>query len=128
MPLLKPGSPGIVSPHVLRGLEDRLEHHQLKDQKGFYEDAVAPRNDRHGGYIALDGKVVAQTKQCPHCSAHFVMRKGSGTVRHFCPNCSQVTCGAWKCQPAFCKTWEKQMEEIEAADQRRREVESWLSR
>ena len=58
--------PGIIAPHVLRGMDDSFAAHSLKDLKGFYEDAEAPRTDQHGGWIALDGKVVAQTKQCCH--------------------------------------------------------------
>ena len=119
--------PGIFPDSTLRDLPDTLTGHRLKDQKGFYGDVVAPRTDKHGGYVALDGVVQCQTQQCCHCPAHWVVRKGSGIIRHFCPKCHQVTCGNYFCQPQFCKTWEQKMDEIEAADRRRREVESWLN-
>ncbi len=99
----------------------------LKDAGGDFTDAAAPINNRHGGYIALDNKVIGETKQCPHCQGHWVYRKGSGRVRHFCPKCMQSTCGRPQCHPDFCMPWEKQMEAIERADRKRREVESWLN-
>lgn len=97
-----------------------------KDRKQDFSDATAPINNRHGGYIALDGKVVGETKQCCHCDSHFVYRKGSGRIRHFCPKCHQSTCGRPMCHPDFCYSWKRQMDDIEAAVQRQIEVESWL--
>jgi hypothetical protein len=98
-----------------------------KDRVSDYSDAAAPINNRHGGYIALDGKVVAETKQCCHCQAHYVFRKGSGTIRHFCPHCMQSTCGRKRCHPDNCRPWEKQMAMIEAKVHRQIEVDKWLS-
>lgn len=103
-----------------------------KDRKGIYDDAAAPINNRHGGYVALDGKVVGETKQCCHCQAHWIYRKGSGAIRHFCPHCMQSTCGNERCHPNHCGPggfmhWERQMERIEAECRKRAAVESWLS-
>jgi hypothetical protein len=109
-----------------QSLPDTLEFHKLKDQKSYYGDAVAPRTDKHGGYFAIDGKVVAQTIQCCHCPAHFVARKGSGAVRHYCPRCNRVTCGNYFCQPSFCMTWSQKLDLIERAEMRRRSIESYF--
>ena len=106
--------------------KSELELHQFKDAKSLYDDAVAPRTDKHGGYIAYDNIVKGQTHRCPHCHSHFVVRKGSGKIRHFCPKCMESTCGRFSCLPQFCKTYEQKMNEIEAAEAKRREVESWL--
>lgn len=62
-----------------------------------YSDAKHERKPH--GIIIVDGKEVATTLQCPHCAAHFVSRKGSGTRRAFCMKCMAVTCGALSCDP-----------------------------
>lgn len=51
----------------------------------------------HGAVLNSDGTQVATTTQCPHCSAHFVMVRGSGRKRGYCLNCNAVTCGAPAC-------------------------------
>lgn len=106
-------------------MNDELELHNFKDRKSIYDDVSAPRTDKHGGYITLDGVVVTQTLQCCHCQKHWPVRKGSGVVRGFCRLCMQVTCGKAECEP--CIPFEKKLDMIEAADRQRREVERWLS-
>ncbi len=94
-----------------RGLEEELIRHRYRDQKSNYSDARAPRTDKHGGYITLDGRVAAQTQQCGHCGCHWVVREGSGIVRTFCRGCMQLTCGAPACLK--CVTWEEKMNQME---------------
>lgn len=60
-----------------------------------YSDAKHERKPH--GIIFVDGKEVATTLMCPHCSMHFVSRKGSGIRRFFCMKCMAVTCGQAKC-------------------------------
>lgn len=64
------------------------------------------------GHIAVDGQVVADTQQCPHCGMHFVMRQGSGVERGFCLKCYGVTCGKPKCMRE-CVPMEQWLELIE---------------
>lgn len=94
-----------------RQLAEELTRHRFQDQKSDYSNARAPRNDKHGGYIAIDGVVKAQTIQCAHCPAHWVMRTGSGIVRGFCGNCMRPTCGDRGCDR--CVTWEQKLQMIE---------------
>jgi hypothetical protein len=49
------------------------------------------------GFLLVDGQVVADTVQCPHCGTHFTMVRGSGTRRGFCTKCMGVTCGRLTC-------------------------------
>lgn len=56
--------------------------------------------------------VEAQTRQCPHCQAHFVSQAGSGKQRSWCHNCAAVTCGGKACVQR-CYPFEKQLEDIE---------------
>lgn len=49
------------------------------------------------GAFIVDGKHVADTKQCCHCNAHFVSVQGSGKRRGFCLRCYHVTCGKKEC-------------------------------
>ena len=45
--------------------------------------------------------IEADTRQCVHCSGHWVVRPGSGTVRGFCMNCNGPFCGpaCAECRP-----------------------------
>ncbi len=94
-----------------RGLEEELIRHRYQDQKSDYSDVRAPRTDKHGGYITIDSRVVAQTQQCGHCGCHWVVRTGSGTNRTICRGCMKLTCGAPAC--FRCVTWEEKMRQIE---------------
>ena len=62
------------------------------------------------GFILEDGREVASTEQCVHCGEHFVMVKGSGTVRGYCPKCDGMVCGP-KC--AACVPFEKRLDDAE---------------
>ncbi len=75
----------------------------------MYKDAQYER--KPSGTIIIDGQEVAHTKQCPHCQAHFVSRKGSGKLRGFCTKCMAVTCGKPSCHT--CIPFEKQIEAME---------------
>jgi hypothetical protein len=70
-----------------------------------YADALAVR--RPAGAILIDGAQVADTAQCVHCNGHFVMVKGSGTIRGFCRNCNGIVCGPG-C--AACVPFEKRLD------------------
>lgn len=98
---------------------------ELKDRKSIYDDIVAPRTDKHGGYFTEDGIVVAQTLQCCHCQKHWVVRKNSGEHRGFCWNCSQVTCGKPQCH--VCLPWAKKMELMQKEERKRAIVDSYLT-
>lgn len=63
---------------------------------------------RPDGVIVVDGREVADTKQCVHCGCHFVMVKGSGKVRGWCPTCLGITCGRRECDP--CLPFEKRLD------------------
>ena len=105
-----------------RQLSEQLSMHRFKDAKSIYDDVRAPRSDAHGGYIALDGKVVAQTQSCGHCGAHWPIRPGSGTLRGLCRGCMRHTCGDPACDadgPNGCVTWERKMEIIESREKLR---------
>ena len=105
-------------------MNEELLLHNLKDQKSIYDDVKAPRMGQRAGAITLDGVVVCETLQCCHCQKHWPLRKGSGETRGFCMNCMQVTCGKDSCVP--CVPWLKKCEMIEAAEQKRRAVDSYL--
>jgi hypothetical protein len=66
---------------------------------------------RQQGAIVLNGREVADTRQCCHCGQHFVSVKGSGTIRGFCRCCMAVTCGAAACD--VCVPMERQLELME---------------
>lgn len=74
-----------------------------------YQDAQAVI--RPSGAILLDGQHVADTVQCVHCGGHFVMRKGSGTIRGWCLNCHGMICGP---QCAVCTPMEQRLALMEA--------------
>jgi hypothetical protein len=103
---------------------ERYQNHELKDRKSVYDDIVAPRTDKHGGYHTENGIVVAQTQQCPHCQKHWVCRKGSGEVRGWCWNCSQATCGKKECH--VCLPWAKRMEQMQKEERKKAIVDSYL--
>ena len=71
---------------------------------------------RPAGHILLDDKEVADTAQCVHCAAHFIVKKGSGKKRGYCMNCAGVVCGP---QCAECVPYEKKLEAIERRDANR---------
>lgn len=73
-----------------------------------YADAQAVR--RPSGQILIGTDVVADTVQCVHCNAHFVMVKGSGRIRGFCRNCMGMICGP-SC--ATCVPFERRLDEAE---------------
>ena len=55
---------------------------------------------RPHGVILEDGQEVADTAQCCHCGAHFVVVRGSGKKRGFCfGKCKGPTCGRPECDP-----------------------------
>ena len=74
-------------------------------------EPVSVRNP--SGFIFVDGVQVADTLQCVHCQAHFVVVKGSGKKRGFCTRCMGPTCSpqCHECRPA-----EQQLEEEERRD------------
>ena len=69
-------------------------------------DARAMR--RPHGVIMEDGQEVADTAQCCHCGAHFVVVRGSGKTRGFCTECMGPTCGKPECDG--CVTFERRFE------------------
>ena len=75
----------------------------------MFKDAVF--ENKPSGIILLDGREVAQTKQCPHCQEHFISQKGSGKLRGFCMRCMAVTCGKQACH--VCIPFEKKIEALE---------------
>lgn len=66
------------------------------------------------GYVIITEPDVptfeADTAQCVHCGAHWVVVTGSGTIRGYCYKCMGPFCGP-KCEP--CRPTEKLFEEIE---------------
>lgn len=78
---------------------------------GIVDDYADAQHERQPhGVVIVDGKEVATTLQCPHCSGHFVSRKGSGHRRHFCMRCHAVCCGSVACIP--CRPFLREMEQI----------------
>lgn len=75
-------------------------------------DAEPASVRKPSGHIFIDGSQVADTLQCVHCQAHFVVVKGSGKKRGFCRNCMGPTCGP---QCHVCKPAEQQLEDFERA-------------
>lgn len=65
---------------------------------------------RPSGFILVDGQTVADTVQCVHCNAHFIMVKGSGVTRGWCQNCHGMICGP-KC--ATCTPFEQRLDHAE---------------
>lgn len=54
----------------------------------------------------------ADTLQCVHCQAHWVVQPGSGRKRGFCVRCMGPTCGHPQCDA--CVPFEKWLESVEA--------------
>lgn len=50
-----------------------------------------------GGGIMVDGKLVAESYQCVHCSGHWYPQKGSGIKRGYCRTCKGLVCGQPNC-------------------------------
>lgn len=75
---------------------------RTNEQGDDYSDAKHERQPH--GLVIVNGKEVATTLQCPHCSAHFISRTGSGHRRSFCMRCMAVTCGAHACVTG-CAPW-----------------------
>jgi len=82
---------------------------RIGDENGF---ADALPLAKPSGHILLDGQQVADTAQCVHCNAHFVMRQGSGTLRGWCTRCNGVVCGP-RC--AACIPFERRLDLLERA-------------
>jgi hypothetical protein len=70
---------------------------RITEQGEDYSDAKYERHPH--GIVIVNGVEVATTLMCPHCGAHFISRKGSGTRRTFCLKCMAVTCGQPACDP-----------------------------
>lgn len=60
---------------------------------------------RADGYLLItppDGRPIeADTRQCVHCSGHWVVQPGSGNVRGYCMRCNGPVCGPGcaECRP-----------------------------
>lgn len=67
---------------------------------------------RPSGHILMDGKVIADTRQCGHCHKHVLSVRGSGIQRGWCIKCSSWLCGSPACI-AECYTFEKRLEDFE---------------
>lgn len=61
-----------------------------------------------GGTMIIGTTEVADTIQCCHCNAHFIMERGSGKRRGWCMNCVAMHCGAQKC--CECLPFEKRLD------------------
>ena len=79
------------------------------DLDRWYEDAAWHR--KASGSIVENGKEVAFTLQCQHCSCHFVYRKSTGF--DMCVNCGGFVCKRHRCM-TVCINIEKRMELYEA--------------
>jgi hypothetical protein len=60
------------------------------------------------GAILLDGKHVADTLQCVHCSGHWISVTGSGKRRGWCLHCKGPLCGSHRCD--ICIPFESRLE------------------
>lgn len=59
--------------------------------------ADLPKRPKVGGGIIIDGKHVAQTYSCVHCSAAWYPQPGSGKKRGYCYRCKGLVCGSDLC-------------------------------
>jgi len=59
-------------------------------------------------------ELMADTLQCVHCGAHWIVKPGSGRKRGFCLKCMGPTCGSPRCEHS-CNPVEAQIEAMEAA-------------
>jgi hypothetical protein len=69
------------------------------------------------GYLIItgpDGTQEADTLQCCHCNAHYVVRPGSGKRRGWCALCAGTTCGKPACVP--CIPFERKLDAQEARE------------
>lgn len=73
--------------------------------------------NKPSGVLLMDGKEVGHTRQCCHCTAHFLSVKGSGKRRGFCTMCKQITCGNPACDP--CIPYEERLELAEGKSLRK---------
>lgn len=55
---------------------------------------------------------IADTLQCVHCGAHWIVQPGSGIQRGWCLNCRGPECGAQDCYT--CVPFERWLEQMEA--------------
>lgn len=76
-------------------------------QTKFEAEAV----QKPSGHIIVDGNVLADTLQCVHCNAHFVVIKGSGKTRGWCTHCNGPTCGSEECNE--CMDFRKKLDLFE---------------
>ena len=58
-----------------------------------YSNAISLRHP--DGVILIDGKQVADTKQCPHCGGHYFPEKGK--MRLFCRVHGASVCDNFRC-------------------------------
>jgi hypothetical protein len=58
------------------------------------------------------GAKAMKTLPCPHCGLPFIIIPGSGTLRHFCRECSKPTCNGAKCHTH--SPFEKRLEMVES--------------
>lgn len=72
-----------------------------------YIRAIAQKKAK--GAIILDGKHVADTIQCVHCSAHWIPISGSGRQRGWCLHCKGPLCGQSLCMGS-CIPLERRLE------------------
>ena len=70
------------------------------------------------GHVITGGpsgvEIAADTLQCVHCGAHWIVKPGSGRKRGFCLKCMGPTCGSPRCEHS-CNPVEAQIEAMEAA-------------
>lgn len=74
------------------------------------------KKERLGDYkiggIMIDGKHIADTLRCVHCSASWVVQPGSGKKRGWCVKCKGPLCGSPDCDDA-CVPLEMRLQEME---------------
>lgn len=61
------------------------------------EFANLPTAPKVGGGLLVDGKLVAETYRCVHCSAAWQPKPGSGRQRGYCMSCKGLLCGQEPC-------------------------------
>lgn len=81
-----------------------------KPESALIMDGVPESVRQPSGFVFVDGKQVADTLQCVHCQAHFIVVKGSGRKRGFCHRCMGPTCSP---QCAACYPAQQQLEDEE---------------
>lgn len=77
------------------------------------------------GYVQIflpnGGFDEAETIQCVHCQAHWMIQPGSGIKRGFCLRCVGPTCGKQNCETK-CVPAERMIEEMETLEHGRRNL------